>query len=44
LAVEGMKGLADGGFVESHDRFAIRFLVAGVDEGVQGKVDSIREW
>jgi hypothetical protein len=32
-----MKGLADGGFVESHDGIAIRFLVAGVDEGVEGK-------
>jgi len=35
LAVEGMESLADGGFVESHYRIAIRFLVAGVDEGVQ---------
>jgi hypothetical protein len=32
-----MQSLADGGFVEIHDRIAVRFLIAGVDEGVQGK-------
>jgi hypothetical protein len=32
-----MQGLADSGFVEIHDRIAIRFLVAGVYEGVQGE-------
>ncbi len=37
LSVQRMKGLADGGFVEIHDRIAVRFLVASVDEGVQGK-------
>ena len=37
LAVEGVQGLADGGFVETHDWLAIRFLVAGVDQRVQGK-------
>jgi len=37
LAVERMQGLADGGFVEIHDGIAIRFLVAGIDEGVQGE-------
>src|SRR5712692_1065367 len=35
LAVEGMQSLADGGFVEIHDRIAIRFLIASVDEGVE---------
>jgi len=35
LSVERMQGLADGSFVEVHDRIAIRFLVAGVDEGVE---------
>ena len=38
LAVQGMQRLADGGFVEIHDGFAVRFLVAGVEECVQ------REW
>jgi hypothetical protein len=37
LSVEGMQGLADGGLVESHDGFAVRFLVAGVEEGVEGE-------
>jgi len=37
LAIERMQGLADGGFVEIHDRIAIRFLVASVEEGVQGE-------
>ena len=37
LSIERMQGLPDGGFVEIHDGIAIRFLVAGVDEGVQGK-------
>jgi hypothetical protein len=32
-----MQGLADGGLVESHDGFAVRFLVAGVEEGVEGE-------
>jgi hypothetical protein len=35
LAVERMQGLADGSFVEIHHGFAIRFLVAGVDQGIQ---------
>jgi len=37
LSIERMQGLADGGFVESHDRIAVRLLVAGVEESVQGK-------
>jgi hypothetical protein len=37
LSVQRMQSLADGGFVEIHDRIAVRFLVAGVDQGVQGK-------
>ncbi len=37
LSVQRMQGLADGGFVEIHDRIAVRFLIAGVDQGVQGK-------
>ena len=37
LSVERMQGLADGGFVEIHDRIAVRFLVASVDQCVQGK-------
>ncbi len=37
LAVERVQGLANGGFVESHDGIAVRFLVAGIDEGVQGE-------
>jgi hypothetical protein len=37
LPVERMQGLTDGGFVEIHDRIAVRFLVASVDKGVQGK-------
>ena len=32
-----MQDLADGGFVEIHDGIAVRFLIAGVDEGVQRK-------
>jgi hypothetical protein len=32
-----MQGLADGAFVEIHDGIAVRFLVAGVDEGIQGE-------
>jgi len=32
-----MQGLADGRFVEIHGGIAIRFLIAGVDESVQGK-------
>ena len=35
---EAAQGLADGVIIEIHDRIAIRFLIAGVDEGVQ------REW
>ena len=35
LSIERMQGLADGGFVEIRDGLAIRFLVAGVEEGVQ---------
>ncbi len=38
LSVERMQSLADGGFVEIHDRIAIRSLVAGVDESIE------REW
>jgi len=37
LAVERMQGLPDSGFVEIHDRIAIRLLIAGVDQGVQGE-------
>ena len=37
LAVKRMECLTDGGFVESHDRFAIRFLIAAIDESVQGQ-------
>ncbi len=37
LSIERMQGVANGGFVESHDRIAIRFLVAGVDESVEGE-------
>jgi hypothetical protein len=37
LAVEGMQRVANGGFVEIHDRFTVRFLVTGVEESVQGK-------
>ena len=32
-----MQSLADGGFVEVHNGIAIRFLVAGVQEGVEGE-------
>jgi hypothetical protein len=32
-----MQRLADGGFVETHNRIAVRFLVASIDEGVEGK-------
>jgi hypothetical protein len=32
-----MEALADDGFVEIHERIAVRFLVAGIDECVQGK-------
>ncbi len=35
LSIERMQGLADGGFAEIRDGLAIRFLVAGVEEGVQ---------
>ena len=37
LSIERMQGLANGGFVEIRDGLAIRFLVAGVEEGVQGE-------
>ncbi len=37
LSIERMQSLADGGFVEIRDGLAIRFLVAGVEEGVQGE-------
>jgi len=37
LSVQGMQGLADGGFVEIHHGIAVRFLIAGVDESVQRK-------
>ncbi len=32
-----MQSLADGGFIEVHDGIAVRFLIAGVDERVQGE-------
>jgi hypothetical protein len=35
--VEGVQGLADGVFVEVGDGLAIGFLVAGVEEGVEGE-------
>jgi len=37
LTVEGMQRVADGGFLEIHDRFTVRFLVAGIEESVQGE-------
>ncbi len=37
LLVQRMERLADGGLVQIHRGFAVRFLVAGIDEGVQGK-------
>ena len=37
MSIQRMQGLADGRFVEIHDRIAVRFLIAGVDESVQGK-------
>jgi len=37
LVAEGAQGLADGVLVEIHDGFAIRFLVAGVEERVEGE-------
>src|SRR5882724_1304683 len=38
LTVQRMQRLPDGRFVETHCGFAVRFLVASIDEGVQ------REW
>jgi hypothetical protein len=32
-----MERLADGGLVQIHGGFAVRFLVAGIDESVQGE-------
>ena len=37
LLVQRMERLADGGLVEIHRGFAVRFLVTGIDEGVQGE-------
>ena len=37
MSIQRMQGPADGRFVQVHDGIAIRFLVAGVDEGVQRK-------
>jgi hypothetical protein len=37
LVVQRVENLANGGFIEIHDRVAIRFLVAGVDDGVEGQ-------
>ena len=37
MSIQRMQGPADGSFVQVHDGIAIRFLVAGVDEGVQRK-------
>jgi len=37
LSVQRMQCLADGRFVEIHGGIAVRFLIAGVDESVQGK-------
>jgi hypothetical protein len=37
VLVEGVNGTADGVFVEGHDRIAIGFLIAGVEEGVEGE-------
>ena len=37
LSVQRMQSLADGGFIEVHNGIAVRFLVAGVDERVQGE-------
>jgi hypothetical protein len=37
LFVQRVERLADGVFVEIHGRLAIRFLVAGIDESVQGE-------
>jgi len=35
LTVQRMQRLPDGRFVETHCGFAVRFLVASIDEGVQ---------
>jgi hypothetical protein len=35
LLAQRMQRLSDSGFVEIHGGFAIRFLVAGIDESVQ---------
>ena len=35
LLAERTQRAADGIFIEGHDRIAIRFLIAGVEEGVQ---------
>ena len=37
LSIQRIQGLANGRFVEIHEGIAIRFLVAGVDQGVQRK-------
>jgi hypothetical protein len=35
VLAEGVEGLAEGGLVEGHDRFAVGFLVASVEEGIE---------
>ena len=37
LLAERAEGVADGVFIEGEDGFAIGFLVAGVEEGVEGE-------
>ena len=40
--VERMEGLADGAFVEVGDGVAVGFLVAGIEDGVEGERVVIR--
>jgi hypothetical protein len=37
LPVQRMQRLPDRGLVETHCRLPVRFLIAGVDKGVQGE-------
>ncbi len=37
LFVQRMERLADGGLVQIHGGFPVRFLVASIDEAVQGE-------
>src|SRR5437667_11055848 len=37
LSIQRIQGLANGRFVEIHEGIAIRFLIAGVDQGGQRK-------